>query len=105
MTDTTYSGYTGAAATGTNSPFNVGTAYFSIVYQWRLIGNINIHAFPAIQHRPHRELRRIGLIQVATHFFSSSSASASLGTLIEEAALTGLALLNSMSSTQGHTFF
>lgn len=49
MTDRIYSGYTGAEATGAAPPFTVGTMYFPIVYQWRVIGNATIHSFPAIR--------------------------------------------------------
>jgi type VI secretion system secreted protein VgrG len=48
MTDNIYSGDPGAGATGAAPPFNVGTMYFPIVYQWR-VGTGTAHNFPAIR--------------------------------------------------------
>lgn len=50
--DHIYSGYPGAAAVGTKPPFNVGTSYFEIIMQWRVVGSANIHDFP-MQRQEH----------------------------------------------------
>jgi type VI secretion system secreted protein VgrG len=44
--DNIYSGYTGPVAAGANPPFNVGSFYYEITWQWRVVGNANIHDFP-----------------------------------------------------------
>jgi hypothetical protein len=48
MTDKIYSGNPGSAATGTAPPFNTGTMYFPIVYQWK-VGAGQPHDLPEIR--------------------------------------------------------
>jgi hypothetical protein len=47
--DTIYSGFTGVAAVGSAPPFNVGTLYFPITLQWRVVGSANAHNFPVVR--------------------------------------------------------
>jgi OmpA family len=47
--DTIYTGLPGTAITGTAPPFNVGSGYFPITMQWRVLGSPNIHDFPVVR--------------------------------------------------------
>ena len=50
--DNIYSGDPGAGATNAAPPFKVGTMYFPITYQWRVVGSANKHDF-AVQRQEH----------------------------------------------------
>jgi hypothetical protein len=47
--DTIYTGLPGTAATGTAPPFKVGSGYFPIVIQWRVVGGATIHDFATVR--------------------------------------------------------
>lgn len=47
--DQIYSGYPHSSVTGTAPPFNVGTYYWEIVMQWRVIGKATINDFPTVR--------------------------------------------------------
>lgn len=47
-TDTVYSGYPSTTATGTAPPFNVGTYYWPITWQWK-VGTGAVHNFPSVR--------------------------------------------------------
>jgi hypothetical protein len=49
MTDQIYSGYPAPSATGTAPPFTVGSYYWPITWQWRVVGSANTHNFPGIR--------------------------------------------------------
>jgi hypothetical protein len=49
LNDNIYSGDPGAAATNAAPPFKVGTMFFPIVWQWRVLGSANIHDFATVR--------------------------------------------------------
>ena len=51
--DHIYSGFPGTAATNAAPPFNVGTMYFPMTWQWRVRGSSTRHRFPRF-HQRHR---------------------------------------------------
>lgn len=48
-TDSVDTGDPGAAVTGSAPPFKVGSGYFPIVRQWRVVGSTNTHDFAAVR--------------------------------------------------------
>lgn len=47
--DEIYSGYPSTAATGTAPPFTVGSYYWPITWQWKVLGSANIHDFSSVR--------------------------------------------------------
>lgn len=49
--DDIYSGFPGTRAAGSAPPFNVGSYYWPITMQWRVVGSTAVHNFPGVRQK------------------------------------------------------